>query len=44
MKKQPITYIILAMIGSALYTFRLRLEELQEWIDLQSGKYWRESL
>jgi hypothetical protein len=41
-KAQTLRYRIYASAGRWLYTVRLRLEGLNDYLDRQAGKYWLE--
>ncbi len=41
-KMKPVGYLFFAWAGRGIYGFRLRLEELNDWVDLKAGEYWEE--
>jgi len=41
-KRQPLGYRFYATAGRWLYSLRLRLEQLNDHLDRQAGRYWIE--
>lgn len=40
--KQSWRYRLLAWFGSQIYNIRLRMENLNDWVDRMAGQYWDE--
>ena len=38
-KKKPVGYLVFSWAGRLLYGFRLKLESLNDWMDLKAGEY-----
>ena len=41
-KKKPVGYLVFSWAGRLLYSLRLKLESLNDWVDLKAGEYWGE--
>lgn len=38
-KRKPAGYLVFSWMGRQLYELRLKLEELNDWLDLKAGEY-----
>ena len=41
-ERKPLWYHVFARLGRWIYSLRLKLEELNDWVDLKAGEYWGE--
>ena len=41
-KRNRIGYLVFSWLGRMVYTWRLKLESLNDWVDLKAGEYWGE--
>lgn len=41
-ERKPLGYHVFACLGRWIYSFRLKLEEWNDWVDLKAGEYWGE--
>lgn len=41
-ERKPIEYHIFARLGRWVYSLRLKLEELNDWVDLKAGEFLEE--
>ena len=41
-KRKPVGYLVFSWAGRLLYALRLKLETLNDWVDLKAGEYLEE--
>ena len=41
-RMKPAVYLLFAWLGRRIYSLRLKLEQLNDWVDLKAGEYWGE--
>ena len=38
-KRKPVGYLVFSCAGRLLYSLRLKLDSLNDWVDLKAGEY-----
>ena len=41
-KRKPVGYLVFSWAGRLLYSLRLKLESLNDWVDLKAGEHLEE--